>query len=228
MTTCAMMFVKEPVPGSVKTRLHTNLSPVETAELYRAFVVDSATTLTRTSARRKVIAYTPASGLPAIRDLLAEMTTEFEYVPQPDADLGQRMGKLFKDRFDEGVEQVVVVGSDSPSLPSSIVDEAFSLLGAHPLVLGPSVDGGYYLLGQSSPDQRVFKEVDWSTGRVLEQTLSKIQDHSLGLLPPWYDVDSPAEAAFLKVHLQAIRQAGGCEGKWSLRVLNQLQLPLPS
>jgi rSAM/selenodomain-associated transferase 1 len=229
MTTCAMMFVKEPVPGSVKTRLQTHLSPGEAAELYRAFVADSATTLAKTSAHRKVIAYTPASGLEAVRDLLAETTsTEFEYVPQPEADLGQRMEQLFRDRFDEGVEQVVVVGSDSPSLPSSIVDDAFSLLGAHPLVLGPSVDGGYYLLGQSSPDDRVFSDVDWSTGHVLEQTLGKVQDRSLGLLPPWYDVDSPAEAAFLKVHLQAIRKAGGHEGEFSLRVLNRLQLPSPS
>jgi len=224
-----MMFVKEPVPGSVKTRLQTHLSPGEAAELYSAFIADSATTLARTKAHRKVIAYTPASGLEAVRDLLAETAaTEFEYVPQPDADLGQRMEQLFRDRFEEGVEQVVVVGSDSPSLPSSIVDEAFSLLGVHPLVLGPSVDGGYYLLGQSSPDDRVFSDVDWSTGHVLEQTLGKVQDRALGLLPPWYDVDSPAGAAFLKVHLQAIRKAGGHQGEFSLRVLNRLQLPSPS
>lgn len=228
MTTCAIMFAKAPVPGFVKTRLHTLLSPEEAARLYSAFVADSADTLAQTSAGRKIIAYTPASGLGAIRDLLGEVTVEFEYLPQPDGDLGQRMDELLRDCFDEGVERAVVVGSDSPSLPSSIVDEALTLLQSHRTVLGPCVDGGYYLLGQSSPDERVFDNVDWSTGQVLEQTLANLQGEPLGLLPPWYDVDSADEAAFLKVHLQAIRQAGGREGERSLTVLNQLRLPPPS
>ena len=222
------MFAKAPVPGSVKTRLHTLLSPEEAARLYSAFVADSADTLAQTSAGRKIIAYTPPSGLGAIRDLLGEVTVEFEYLPQPDGDLGQRMDELLRDCFDEGVERAVVVGSDSPSLPRSIVDEALTLLQSHRTVLGPCVDGGYYLLGQSAQDERVFDNVDWSTGQVLEQTLAKLQGEPLGLLPPWYDVDSAAEAAFLKVHLQAIRQAGGREGGRSLTVLNQLRLPPPS
>ena len=228
MTTCVIMFAKEPVPGSVKTRLHIHLSPTEAAQLYSAFVVDTADTLAQTSAQRKIVAYTPASGLEPIRHLLGPLSAEFEYLPQADADLGGRMGELFKKCFDEGAERVVVVGSDSPSLPSSIVDEALSLLQRHPLVLGPSVDGGYYLLGQRSSNERLFKDVDWSTGRVLEQTLDKVPGESIGLLPPWYDVDSPAEAAFLKVHLRAIKQAGGCQGERSLMALNQLRLPAPS
>ena len=229
MTTCAMMFVKEPTPGSVKTRLQSHLTPQQAADLYRAFVIDSACTLARTSARRKVIAYTPASGLSAVRALLGETAAaDFEFVLQPAADLGQRMAGLFKDRFDEGAEQIVVVGSDSPSLPRAIVDQAFSLLQMHSLVLGPSTDGGYYLLGQSSHDERIFTDIEWSSGRVLEQTLRNAQVDSLGLLPPWYDVDSAAEAAFLKVHLQAIRRAGGREGELSLQILNQLPLPPPS
>ena len=229
MTTCVMMFVKEPTPGSVKTRLLSHLSPQEAADLYRAFVADSARTLARCNARRKVIAYTPVSGIAAVSDLLRNIAAAeaFEFVPQPEGDLGERMARLFADRFDEGVERVVVVGSDSPSLPSSIIDQAFSLLQKHGLVLGPSTDGGYYLLGQSAPDDRIFRQIDWSTGQVLEQTLRNTVQ-GFGLLPPWYDVDSPAEAAFLKVHLQAIQLAGGSEGEYSLHVLNQLSLPPPS
>ena len=229
MTTCAMMFVKAPEPGAVKTRLLTHLAPQEAADLYRAFVADSAGTLARTTAQRKVIAYTPASGLAAVRELLGEtVAAGFDFVPQPDAGLGQRLAGLFRDRFEEGVERVVVIGSDSPSLPSTIVDEAFSLLQTRRLVLGPCTDGGYYLLGQSRFDAGIFGGVDWSTGLVLEQTLRNARGESIGLLPPWYDVDSPAEAAFLRVHLRAIRQGGGREGEFSLPALDRLQLPPPS
>ena len=223
------MFVKAPTPGAVKTRLQPHLSPDAAAQLYRAFVADSACTLTRSSAQRKVIAYTPASGLSAVRDLLGEAAAAgFEFVRQPEADLGRRMAALFQDRFDEGVKAVVVLGSDSPSLPSAIVDQAFALLQTHSLVLGPCTDGGYYLLGQSRSDAGIFDGVDWSTGRVFEQTLRKARGDSLALLPPWYDVDTPEEAAFLKAHLRGIRQAGGREGEFSLQALDQIQLPPPS
>ncbi len=155
-------------------------------------VADSAITLAKTSAHRNVIAYTPASGLAAIRDLLAQTTaTEFEYVPQPNADLGQRMEALFRDRFDEGVEQVVVVGSDRSVSPE--LDRGRGLLGPGYSSSGPGAKCGRRVLPVGPEFSRracLQRGRLGAPGGLLEQTLGKVQDHSLGLLPPWYDVDS--------------------------------------
>ena len=100
------------------------------------------------------------------------------------------MDRLLHWSMGRGARRTVIIGSDSPSLPPAYIDQALELLKEHEVVLGPSTDGGYYLVGQSSPNGAIFVDIDWSTGRVLEQTLDKVGTRSLGLLPPWYDVDT--------------------------------------
>ena len=129
--------------------------------------------------------------------------------------------------FARGAERVVLVGSDSPSLPAAYLDEGLALLREKEVVLGPSMDGGYYLVGRRKGESRIFQDVNWSTGMVLGQTLARLGTQTLGLLPPWYDVDTPAEAGFLKVHLEALARAGSTQGQHSLAVLRDLALPLP-
>ena len=114
--------------------------------------------------------------------------------------------------FARGAERVVLVGSDSPSLPAAYIDEGLALLREKEVVLGPSMDGGYYLVGRRKGESRIFQDVAWSTGMVLEQTLARLGTQTLGLLPPWYDVDTPADAGFLKVHLEALARAGSTQG----------------
>ncbi len=226
MSTCALLFVKNPQPGQVKTRLHPSCSPAAAAALYRAFILDSAAILAGSSAVAKVVAYAPATAAEAMRDLLGE--SAFELVPQPEVDLGQRMDRLVRWSRARGARRTVIIGSDSPSLPSSHIDQALEMLEEHEVVLGPSTDGGYYLVGQSRANSALFEGVDWSTGRVLEQTLDRLGEEGLGLLPPWYDVDTPSEAAFLKVHLEALHRAGSRQGEHSLQLLRKLDLPPPS
>lgn len=224
--TCAILFVKDPQPGQVKTRLHGCCSPQQAAALYRAFIQDSAAVLAASAATSKVVAYAPATAAEAVRQLLA--AEEFEFTPQPEADLGRRMDRLLRWSMARGARRTVIIGSDSPSLPAAYIDQALDLLEKHRVVLGPSTDGGYYLIGQSAVDSSIFMDIDWSTGRVLEQTLDKVGTQSLGLLPPWYDVDTPPEAGFLRVHLEALQRAGSSQGQHSLPLLRKLDLPPPS
>ena len=227
MSTCAVLFAKKPESGKVKTRLESELGPEAAARLYRAFLLDCATELAASQAAIKVIAYAPAKAVGVMRDLLAEVG-EFAYVAQPETDLGGRMEALMQWGFATGNDRVVLLGSDSPSLPTEYIDLAFELLCEREVVLGPSTDGGYYLVGQRAGASQIFSDVAWSTGAVLAQTLERLKGQSLGLLPPWYDVDTPAEVGWLKVHLEAIVQAGGGIGKHSLEVMRDMALPLPS
>ena len=226
MSTCAVLFAKEPVPGAVKTRLQSLMSARDAARLYEAMLLDCATALQATSAETRVVAFAPVDAEDALRTLLAPIGV-FEYVPQPDGDLGQRMEGLMQWAFARGAERVVLVGSDSPSLPAAYIGEGLSLLREKEVVLGPSTDGGYYLVGRRKGESRIFRDVAWSTGMVLRQTLERLGKQSLGVLPPWYDVDTPADAGFLKVHLEALTRTGSTQGQHSLAVLRDLELPQP-
>ena len=226
MSTCAVLFAKKPAPGAVKTRLQSHLSARDAARLYEALLLDCATALHATEAATKVVAFAPADAEEALRTLLTPIGS-FEYVPQSEGDLGQRMEGLMQWGFVQGAERVVLVGSDSPSLPAAYIDEGLALLREKEVVLGPSTDGGYYLVGRRKGESRIFQDVAWSTGMVLEQTLARLGTQTLGLLPPWYDVDTPADAGFLKVHLEALARAGNPQGQHSLAVLRDLELPLP-
>ena len=226
MSTCAVLFAKKPDPGAVKTRLQSHLGAQDAARLYEALLLDCATALHATKAETKVVAFAPVNAEDALRTLLTPIGA-FEYVPQPDGDLGERMEGLMQWAFARGAERVVLVGSDSPSLPAAYIDEGLALLREKEVVLGPSTDGGYYLVGRRKGESRIFQDVAWSTGEVLEQTLVRLGTQTLGLLPPWYDVDTPADAGFLKVHLEALARAGSTQGQHSLAVLRDLALPLP-
>ena len=227
MSTCAVLFAKNPEPGKVKTRLQSDLGPEAAARLYRAFLLDCATELAVSQATAKVIAYAPADAAGPMRDLLADVG-EFAYAAQPETELGGRMEALVQRSFAAGNDRVVLLGSDSPTLPAEYIDRALDLLREREVVLGPSTDGGYYLVGLRAGVSRIFSEVAWSTGAVLAQTLERLDGQSLGLLPPWYDVDTPAEAGWLKIHLEAIVRAGGRTGRHSHEIMRDMALPLPS
>src|SRR5690606_6809573 len=94
----------------------------------------------------------------------------WQVVPQADGDLGERMRRFFEAAFIAGAQRVVLIGSDSPTLPRERLDEAFRKLSTCDVVLGPSDDGGYYLIGCARPIDAIFKDISWSTPQVFEQT----------------------------------------------------------
>ena len=212
MAACVIVFVKNPVPGQVKTRLTPYLSPEQAASLYRAFLVDWCNALSTISTAHRIIAYTPPEGLSALQTLIGEDPV---YIPQVGASLGERLIAAARWACDQGYTKFLFVGSDSPTLPIEYVEHTLDLLESRDVVIGPSVDGGYYLIGFSKHGASlsiptIFEGIAWSTEVVFRRTLEKIQavNARLGLLPPWYDVDTPTGLQLLRDHLLGMDLAG--------------------
>ncbi len=204
------IFVKQPIAGKVKTRLGAEIGNDRSAALYAAFQLDLMDRFAMLDAQR-VIAYAPATTVAnKFFDSLA--STEDVLWEQPNTTLGERMKQFFSE-FVPNQGPVVVIGSDSPTIPQGLIQQAFDMLASVDVLLGPAVDGGYYLVGQSSPVPKMFDDIDWSGPDVLHQTVHKIKqaNKTLGLLTPWYDIDSLEDLRFLRGHLNALECAGQIE-----------------
>ena len=213
VNTCIIVFVKKPIPNQVKTRLIPILTAEQAASLYSAFLTDWCKTLSTLSEIELVIAYSPPESLSDFENLIGKHVT---YIPQNGIDLGERLTNATMWGAEKGYEKIIIVGSDSPTLPKSFITDAADSLDTKDIVIGPSMDGGYYLIGFSKTTltkivPAIFEGIAWSTSHVLQQTITCIQTNkvSLELLPPWYDVDTPEDLALLRTHLQAIRLAEG-------------------
>jgi len=183
-------MAKAPIPGGVKTRLVPPLTCEQAAELYRAVLEDQLEQLAGVEFAERYLAYAPADCEAALRALGGAV---FGYLPQRGADLGKRMESLCVDLLGFGHRNVIIMGSDLPGLPMEVVGEAFTKLSsaAEHVVLGPSRDGGYYLIGMNHPRREVFADMTWSHDRVLAQTIARLEqlDIPYSLLPAWFDLD---------------------------------------
>lgn len=191
---CALaIMTKEPRAGQVKTRLIPPLTMKEAAEINICFLRDMTALISMTAARenvRGVATYTPAGAASAYADILPP---GFHLVPQRGELLGDRLIFALEDLFRLGFESICLINSDSPTVPAQYLAEAAAVL-AQPedtVTLGPTEDGGYYLIGVKKLHRALFKDISWSTERVLEQTIgrSKQEGVKVHLLPTWYDVD---------------------------------------
>ena len=211
--TSLIVFVKNPIPGAVKTRLQTRYAPDQVATLYTAFVRDVLARAERIDVDQRVVAFDPPDAESEVRTLFGGGKAQWQYVPQVQDDLGTRMREALVQQLDAGASAVVLIGTDIPSLPDSHITQAYDLLRTKDVVLGPSVDGGYYLVGVSKPMPEIFEDVEWSTSSVLAQTIDRVQraGHTLGLVPPYFDVDTPDELDFLLAHARATKLATGID-----------------
>ena len=130
--------------------------------------------------------------------------------------LGERLTSATQWATEHGYTKILLVGSDSPTLPISYISQALTLLDSRDIAIGPSTDGGYYLIGFSAANVAmivpfVFEDIAWSTADVFKQTLARIRSvkATTGLLPPWYDIDTAEDLDFLSAHISAMRLAGG-------------------
>jgi rSAM/selenodomain-associated transferase 1 len=187
---CLLFFVKYPQKGQVKTRLSAELDEDITVELYRNFILDLLSMLKGLRIKFQ-ICFSPADSQKKFEEWLG---TQYFYVPQQGDDLGQRMKNAFIHAFDQGFQRAVIIGSDSPDLPGDLINEAFLYLETHDAVIGPSTDGGYYLIGFSKAAflPEVFEGIGWSTDMVLRKTLTILEKAGLKFrqLPAWRDVDT--------------------------------------
>lgn len=195
--TAILVFAKFPEPGRVKTRLARALGDAAALRLYKAFVGDLLDTLSQTGHPVEICCH-PADALERMRDWLGP---SYAYRPQQGADLGERMANALSATFREGRKAAVLVGTDLPDLPGAILSAAFAGLERTGTVLGPSPDGGYYLIGFTAATFRpdVFRNIPWSTEAVLSQTRDRMAENGLSptLLPVWNDIDTLADLAAL-------------------------------
>jgi uncharacterized protein len=191
---CALaIMTKAPQAGRVKTRLTPPLSPEEAAALNICFLRDTTAAISRTAQRSQsqgVAVFTPPGSEAAYADILP---ADFLLVPQRGDAFGERLSAATADLLALGFDSLCLIDSDSPTLPDAAFVQAVDFLSrpGDSVVLGPSDDGGYYLIGLKKLHPRLFEGIDWSTERVLEQTIAATQeiDVPVHLLPTWYDVD---------------------------------------
>ena len=216
-----VVFVKEPIPGHVKTRLNKKLDPFISCSLYKAFVEDFLSALKDMRNARITIAC--KGRVQHVQDWIGDQ--KFYFVSQGRGDLGDRMLRLFKHVFSKGAKRCIILGSDSPTLPISFINTALRALIRKDIVIGPAWDGGFYLIGvRQVPPKGIFRNVSWSKSYTLKQLIFQIKEHgmALKLLHPWYDIDDVKGLDLLKTHLFAIQYATGLKHKKTWSVISQL------
>jgi uncharacterized protein len=190
-----IIFAKAPIPGQVKTRLCPPLTADEATTLHGSFVLDTLERTRTAVAKLKLpfdrfLACSPSSA--AVFFKIMEERQVVMLIDQQGDDLGARMSRTFETMFARGYKRVLIVGTDVPSLPLEHYKQAHTLLDKYDVVLGPALDGGYYLIGLNKPTPALFENIPWSTDRVLPLTREKANrlGLSIGLLPEWRDIDT--------------------------------------
>jgi uncharacterized protein len=191
---CAIaVMAKASIPGRAKTRLVPPLTAEDAANLNTSFLRDVADGLVAASTLANIagcMAFAPAGSAAFFRGILPERIGLLETVAPS---FGECLLNAATSLFDAGHGAVCLLNSDSPTLPVAYLVSAATALAApgDRVVLGPSTDGGYYLIGLKQPHRRLFQDIDWSTERVAAQTLSRARELGLPVhqLPCWYDVD---------------------------------------
>ena len=194
-------MARQPTPGTTKTRLCPPLSPEQATALYACFLADVIDRVRAAAGQVDGLvpglAFTP----PDATAYFAALAPGFDLAPQVGATLGERLDGVLSGALARGYGQAAAVNSDSPSLPAALLVGAFAALDdpAVDVVLGPCDDGGYYLIGWKRPHPALVRGVTMSAPDTLAQTVTVAARDGLrvALLPPWYDVDGPADLARL-------------------------------
>lgn len=212
-----IVMVKAPVPGTVKTRLVPPLTAESAAALAAAFVQDAVRNARQIA--DVLVAYSPADGNLLLESLLPD---GLHWTEQQGDNLGERMSAAMADAAASGFSPLVVIGTDSPTLPPARIAEAIQTLqsGTADVVFGPTEDGGYYLVGARQPQPGLFDGVAWSTEAALTQTAANAARLNLRchLLPAWHDVDTGEDLVRLRRELEAdlaVRERVPATAQWA-------------
>lgn len=206
-TATICVFAKPPRPGTVKTRLVPALGEQRAAELAAAFLRDTWTTVERIPWATAVLATTERDALLPVQDVVWL---------QGDGDLGARIERILT-RALHTTEIAIALGADSPGLPARLLDAARAALADHDAVIGPTMDGGFYLLGLRSCPPGVLADLPWSTTATFERTVAALAAHGLRTahLEAWFDVDEIADVE----RVRGLLAAGEIEAPATARAL---------
>jgi rSAM/selenodomain-associated transferase 1 len=217
MTTQLGVFAKYWQSDTVKTRLARSIGREQASKLYRCFIETTLERFRDVGDRRYLVFWPPQN-----RREFAELAgSDWELVEQCDGDLGQRMQSYFRQRLGTTSTRRVLIGTDSPTLPTDYVIEAFeSLQETNQVVLGPSHDGGYYLVGIREAVPEIFSGIAWSTAEVFAQTVAMLERSRIpyAVLPSWYDIDEFENLRRLADDLSAVPSDDSALGRLSTMV----------
>lgn len=196
-----IVFTRYPVAGRTKTRLIPALGPEGAAALQRR-MTECTVAMARQLVRETDITLElrfAGGDAAAIRAWLAP---DIFCLPQGPGNLGARLARAFGNAFAAGADRVLAIGSDCPAITPAILQQALAALASNELVLGPSHDGGYYLIGLRQHGPRLFEDIPWGSGAVLSRTLARARqmELSVALLDPLADIDRPEDLRFLPGH----------------------------
>jgi len=187
---CLLFFIKNPEKGKVKTRLAAAIGDKMAVKLYKRFLLEMLFTL-NSGTFLFYLCYYPETSLNDLKDWLGD---HYLYMPQNGQDLGERMKNGFREAISMNFKRVVLIGSDIPDLPLEFIEEAFGSLLEKEAVIGPSLDGGYYLIGfrDKTFSPRAFDGIHWNTESVFEETLRALEQEGLSVhtLQPLRDIDT--------------------------------------
>ena len=198
-----VLIAKQPRVGTTKTRLSPPLSLSEAAGLFEALLLDTIDLVASIGGIDLAVAVTPPESIPYFEGVTPPGTL---LMPITCPDIGDCLTQVFEQLLGRGYPRVLAFNSDGPSLPVDYLQGALMLLDEHDVVYGPSEDGGYYLVALDEPHPELFRGIEWSTPRVMEQSLAIAHETGLevGLLPDWYDVDNAAGLKRLHQEVQTL------------------------
>lgn len=188
-----IIFIKNPVLGKVKTRLAATLGDQKALEIYQRLLDVTRKTVTKVNAKYHLF-YSDVIDMDDDWDI-----QDFDKYLQQGNDLGERMSSAFRNIFSQNdasaLQKVVIIGSDCPALTPDILEMAFTILGDSDVVVGPTFDGGYYLLGMKEYHAALFENISWSTDAVYQETNDKSRELQLNIadLPTLSDIDNEAD-----------------------------------
>jgi uncharacterized protein len=226
---CAVaVMAKASIAGTVKTRLVPPLTYDEAAQLNTCCLTDVAANILAAAASEPIRAFAAYAPLGAEAFFAGILPDSFQLLPPKEPTIGRSLVHAARDLLTAGYGSVCLVNADSPTLPTAILAEAVRCLRqpGDRVVLGPAIDGGYYLIGLKHFHGRLFEEIDWSTDRVYRQTLVRAAEIGLGVaaLPSWYDVDDEQTLAMLarELLLGSIAERQGYSARKTTAFLEEL------
>ena len=185
-----MIFMKTPALGLVKTRLAKSLCDEKALEIYKNLVKNVIEKTARTNTKYDVCIFLAERS--EIEHVKEWLNIKAPIYIQNGSDLGGRMHNAFKTIYELEYDKAIIIGADIPGINSEIIHNGFIALNENDVIIGPTYDGGYYLIGLKKPVRIIFENIDWSTDRVLEQTIDKIEKNNMkyNLLDKLRDIDT--------------------------------------
>lgn len=217
-----IIFTREPEPGRTKTRLMPYLSPEDCAELHRCMIRDIASQAAQLNAD-VIVSYTCSAHASESADVPPFLQEVFgrhdhvmaEFIKQSGDDLGSRMENAFAEAFAKGYKKVILIGTDIPELEAESIDAAFAMLDVSDVVLGPTEDGGYYLIGMKALHPEAFDVKLYGVSSVYEETAASIRAAglSVSMVDSYADIDTPQDVSGYRHRMREdsrLRLIGSC------------------